>query len=198
MTRRFSTELLALGMVAWGILVGSVTTAGAQETPAPCTNATLLGTYGAQMQGTRPVPPAGGGGIESVIGVVIRTYDGQGTFTQIDNVKGSVTGIVPDRPGSGTYEVSADCLVTATFQPGPGITIVERMVILEGGAEVRSITTSPLSVMVTAVSRRIAAGPPPVPAVPCPGPDPFASIPTLIGECVNGGWVPRVRGGTEQ
>ncbi len=66
-----------------------------------CTNATIQGTYGIQIQGTRPVPPPLGGGTETLVGVVIRTYDGAGSFTQIDNVKGSVTGITPDRVGAG-------------------------------------------------------------------------------------------------
>ncbi len=61
--------------------------------------ATLRGDYGGQIEGTRPAP---GGLTESVIGVVIRTYDGQGNFSQIDNVKGSITGTVADRSGFGT------------------------------------------------------------------------------------------------
>ena len=60
-----------------------------------CSAATIRGTYGIQMQGTNPVPPPLGGGIQTVIGVVVRTYDGAGTFHQVDNIKGSVTGIVP-------------------------------------------------------------------------------------------------------
>jgi hypothetical protein len=72
-----------------------------------CSEATLKGAYGVQVLGTRPVGP--GGPVESLIGVVIRVYDGQGQFTQVDNVKGSITGIVPDREGSGTYEVNVDC-----------------------------------------------------------------------------------------
>ena len=39
------------------------------------------------MQGTAPVPPPLGGGIQNVVGVVTRTYDGMGNFTQIDNVQ---------------------------------------------------------------------------------------------------------------
>lgn len=51
----------------------------------------------APMQGTRPVP--GGTGIETLIGVVTRTYDGAGNFTQVDKVKGSVTGTTGKRIG---------------------------------------------------------------------------------------------------
>ena len=75
----------------------------------PCTNNTIRGTYGIHMQGTGPVPPPLGGGTQSLVGVVTRTYDGMGNFTQIDNIHGSVTGWVPNRPGSGTYQVNPDC-----------------------------------------------------------------------------------------
>ena len=158
-----------------------------------CSLATIRVTYGIQMQGTRPVPPGLGGGMESVIGVVVRTYDGMGNVTQVDNIKGAVTGITPDRPGFGMYQVSPDCSARVEFQPAPGVTIVEQMVIVEGGAEIRAITVSPMDTMVTAVHKRIIASPPPVTTPACPGADPFASIPGLVGECVNGGWVPRSR-----
>lgn len=117
-----------------------------------CSNATIRGTYGGQMQGTNPVP---GAGIQTVIGVIIRTYDGAGNFTQIDNIKGSITGIVPDRPGAGTYQVNPDCSGVTLFQPGPGITLEERMVIVDHGREIRSIVSSPLPVMTTSVQKRI-------------------------------------------
>lgn len=67
-----------------------------------CSDATIRGTWGSHMQGTGPVPPPLGGGIQNLVGVVTRTYDGMGNFTQIDNIHGSVTGWVPNRPGSGT------------------------------------------------------------------------------------------------
>ena len=125
---------------------------------AGCSERTIRGTYAIQMQGTRPVPPAAGGGLESVIGVVLRTYDGAGNFTQIDNVKGSVTGIVPDRAGAGTYAVNGDCTATTQFVPGPGVLIEERMVIIDAGGEIRSITASPLPVMISTVQQRIDKG----------------------------------------
>lgn len=119
-----------------------------------CSDRTIEGTYGIQIQGTRPIPPFTGG-TESVIGVVIRTYDGFGNFSQIGNVKGSVTGIVPDQPGFGTVVVSANCTAIALFQPAPGITIEERLVILHQGSEVRAMTLSPAGLMVTGVAKRI-------------------------------------------
>jgi hypothetical protein len=117
-----------------------------------CNEATIRGNYGIQIQGTRPAP---GGVIESVIGVVLRHYDGAGGITQVDNVKGSVTGIVPDRFGTGTYEVSADCTGIARFSPGPGILLEERIVIVDDGREIRSMVAAPLGVMVTGVHQRI-------------------------------------------
>ena len=119
----------------------------------PCSVATLKGTYGLQMQGTRPSSP--GGPIETVIGVVVRTYDGEGSFTQVDNVKGSMSGIVPDRPGAGTYEVNPDCSGVIHFEPAPGVFIEERIVIVDHGHEVRSITAAPPPIMVTAVFKKM-------------------------------------------
>jgi len=117
-----------------------------------CSEATLRGDYGIQIQGTRPAP---GGLTESVIGVVLRNYDGRGNISQIDNVKGSITGIVPDRQGFGTYEVNPDCTGVARFQPGPGILLEERLVIVDNGREIRSMVLAPAGVMVTGVHQRI-------------------------------------------
>ena len=118
-----------------------------------CDNAPLRGAYGIQIQGTRPSSP--GGPLESVIGVVVRNYDGEGQFRQIDNVKGSISGTVPDREGFGTCQVNADCSAVARLQPGPGILIEERLVIVDEGREIRSATMLPPPVMVTGVSRKI-------------------------------------------
>jgi hypothetical protein len=118
----------------------------------PCSAATIRGDYGIQIQGTRPAP---GGLTESVVGVVLRNYDGEGNISQIDNVKGSITGIVPDRQGFGTYEVSPDCTGIARFQPGPGILLEERLVIVDDGREIRTMVLAPAGVMVTGVHQRI-------------------------------------------
>jgi hypothetical protein len=93
---------------------------------------------------------------ETVIGVVIRTFDDEGGFTQFDNIKGSITGLVVDRPGSGTYQVNPDCSGTTQFVPGPGLLIEERMVGVDYGHEIRSITAVPAPVMVSAVAKRTA------------------------------------------
>jgi hypothetical protein len=117
-----------------------------------CSEATVRGDYGIQIQGTRPAP---GGLTESVIGVVLRTYDGKGNFDQVSNVKGSITGTVPDSPGFGTYEVNADCTGIIRFRPGPGILIEERLVVVDNGREIRAAVMIPTRVVITSVQQRI-------------------------------------------
>jgi hypothetical protein len=118
----------------------------------PCSEATVRGDYGIQIQGTRPAP---GGLTESVVGVVFRTYDGRGNFDQVSNVKGSITGTVPDSQGFGTYEVNPDCTGIIRFQPGPGILIEERLVIVDDGREIRAAVMVPTAVVITSVHQRI-------------------------------------------
>lgn len=117
-----------------------------------CSTATVRGDYGIQIQGTRPAP---GGLTESVIGVVLRTYDGQGNFSQVSNVKGSITGAVPDSQGFGTYDVNPDCTGVVRFQPGPGILLEERLVVVDNGREIRTAVMVPIAVMITGVHQRI-------------------------------------------
>jgi hypothetical protein len=151
-----SVAIVALGVLVAGQAFPSQRTDednGHSGSPRGCSVATLRGAYGIQAQGMRPAAP--GGPTESVIGVVLRIYDGAGQFTQVDNIKGSITGITPDRPGFGTYEVNEDCTAVAHFQPGPGISLEERMVIVGGGDEVLSIVSSPLPVMMSGRQTRV-------------------------------------------
>ncbi len=127
-----------------------------------CSNATLNGAYGVSISGTRPAPAVLPnsiflpGYIEQAIGVVIQIFDGQGNFTQTDNVKGSVSGITPNRPGSGIYSVNSDCTGTYTLNnKGVPFPIVTQMVIVNSGAEFRGIVVSPQPVMISASGVRI-------------------------------------------
>jgi len=91
--------------------------------------------------------------------VVLRTYDGNGIFEQLDNIKGSVTGLAPGRAGTGTYQVNADCTGTTSFQPdpinNPNLVIQEIMVIVADGNEIRAIGQTPAPLMVTSVAKRV-------------------------------------------
>ncbi len=117
-----------------------------------CGNSMIKGTYGIQMQGTNIAP---NGQIQTLTGVVIRVYDGDGGVVQWDNIKGSITGMVPNRYGSGSYQVNDDCTVDIIFQPAPGVTLQERAVVVDNGKELRSIVALPAATMVTATHIRI-------------------------------------------
>jgi hypothetical protein len=118
----------------------------------PCSEATVRGDYGIQIQGTRPAP---GGLTEAVIGIVLRTYDGEGNFSQVSNLKGSITGTNPDSHSVGTYEVNADCTGTIRAQPLPGVFIEERLVIVDNGREIRAAVMVPTAVVITSIHQRI-------------------------------------------
>jgi hypothetical protein len=117
-----------------------------------CSEATVRGDYGIQIQGTRPAP---GGLTEAVIGIVLRTYDGEGNFSQVSNLKGSITGTNPDSQSFGTYEVNHDCTGIIRFEPLPGVVIEERMVVVDNGREIRAAVMTPTAVVITSVHQRI-------------------------------------------
>jgi hypothetical protein len=155
------TGLTAAAIVAVALLTGPRGTGAEDQGPdrhQGCSEKTLRGSYGIQVQGTRPAPPpAPPGTMETVIGVIVRHYDGDGNFTQVGNEKGSVSGSAPvDREGAGTYQVNEDCTGTHQWQlTGSAITLTDRFVIVDRGREVRNFVVSPAPVMVTGVSRKI-------------------------------------------
>lgn len=144
--QRATTAAVATLTIA---LVGATaaTRAGGQLPPPPqrCNLASLQGAYGLQWVGTRPAPnnPAV---IETFTGVATRTFDGAGTFTQVSNVKGSVSGVGPaDIESVGTYEVNEDCSGTATSQFSPGAPVVTlTFVIVDDGDEVLYSVMTPV------------------------------------------------------
>ena len=142
------------------LLAGAAGAQDPSEEP-KCSQETLKGSYGLQLRGTRPAPsvpvglPGFVGQMESVLGAVVQTFDGKGNFTQVDNVKGTISGIAPDRPGKGTYSVNPDCSVTQTVSPVPGVLIVSKGVIVDNGKEFRQFTVSPAPFNITAIGRKI-------------------------------------------
>jgi hypothetical protein len=133
---------------------------------AACNNETLKGSFGVTVIGAAPASsvlpsfPSGlfpVGTIEQILGVVVHTFDGNGKFTQIDNLKGYLSGIAFDRPGSGTYSVNADCSgVYSIFIPGLSSPVVEvRFVIVDGGKEFRGVVVTPKEAMTIANGRKM-------------------------------------------
>ena len=154
-------RLITLATVAITVaLVGATATIGAgrQFLPPPqqCNLATLHGSYGLQWIGTRPAP-SNPTVIETFTGVAIRTFDGAGTFTQVSNVKGSVSGLEPENIESvGTYEVQEDCSGTATAQFVPGAPVVTaRFVIVDDGSEVLQSVMTPAVIFNAGVLKKI-------------------------------------------
>jgi hypothetical protein len=156
-------SLAALAVIGAVVLVGTQGSGARSENEENqfthgCSEATLRGAYGIQIQGTRPAAaPAPAGTIESVIGVIVRHYDGRGGFTQVNNEKGSISGIGPaDREGFGTYQVNEDCSGSHQLQiPGVPFPVTDRFVIVDQGREVRHFVVSPAPIMVTGVSQKM-------------------------------------------
>ena len=106
-----------------------------------CSNSSLRGNYGFQIKGTIV-------GLGPIGGIALSTFDGVGNFTQTDNVSVNGFPIVPNRPGSGTYNVNADCTGTETLHQGGGQVIHTTFVIAENGKEVFDEVTDPNLVVV--------------------------------------------------
>jgi hypothetical protein len=99
-----------------------------------CQADTVRGTYGYTISGTTPNGP--------VVGVGVRHYDGQGHFTQVDTVKGGITGTTVDTPASGTYTINPDCTGSMFLINAGGVAEL-RLVVVNDGKEVRWIVLTP-------------------------------------------------------
>jgi hypothetical protein len=125
------------------ILISLVTTVllagvGFAEDSTHCTNATLHGSYGFSITGSRP-NPSNPSQFELVVGTAVTNFDGQGNFTQTDNVHGQFFGYIPDRAGSGTYTLNPDCSGTMWLEnDGAPFKLVLSIVVVNAGKEVRA------------------------------------------------------------
>jgi hypothetical protein len=119
-----------------------------------CSLASLKGTYGTILTGTKPSgpPPAP---LEQLIGVALSTFDGQGHSTGIDNIHGAISGGTPDRPGTGTYTINEDCSGSAILVNAGAPPLEMRFIVVDGGKEFRGIIVSPATVMVTFNGRKL-------------------------------------------
>ena len=108
-----------------------------------CSNQSLSGSYGAQIQGTLYIP----NDPNQPIKVDLRTvsmghYDGTGNVTFSDHVV--VNGNPPAeewREASGTYSVNPDCTGTFSVVTAPGFPpIVVHFVVVKHGTEIHGVT----------------------------------------------------------
>lgn len=151
--RRAISVAIAAGIAAMvGLTVPRTVTAN-NDGRRDCSNRTLRGDYGLLVSGIRGVGP---GITESFVGTALRTYDGHGGFTQIDNTHGQVTGATRNQPATGTYDVNADCSGTSMiFFPGAPFPVETAFVIVGAGEEVKDAVMAPQPNLVTAVLRRV-------------------------------------------
>ena len=128
-----------------------------------CGNESLRGAYALSITGTRPAPfvlppsTAAPSTIEQVVGVFIVVFDGNGSLIIGNNpiVKGSLSGVFPDQPGTGTYSVNPDCSGTFTINnPQSPAPLINKMVITSE-REFRSVVISPQPVMISVEAKKI-------------------------------------------
>ena len=119
-----------------------------------CSNHTLKGAYAMQISGTGRAPS---GQAEITIGVLIRVFDGAGKFTQFDYVKGTVSGLISNGPGSGTYSLDQNCMGEVTLNvPGLPFQVTERMVVMDRGREFRTANADPVDFLfITGVGKKV-------------------------------------------
>ena len=138
-----------------GVTAQDAQSTGGAEHGRECSNATLRGDYGRLSSGIRPAP-ANPALTESFVGTGLRTYDGQGAFTEVSSSHGQISPPNRNTPGTGTYEVNADCTGTSMiFIPGAPFPIETSFVIVDHGDEVKHAVISPQLQIVTAVERRV-------------------------------------------
>lgn len=106
-----------------------------------CTNRTFRGDYGSSVEGLiLPAP----GVTFPIRGVVMTHYDGKGTFTQVDHIV--FNGAPPTiewTPGTGTYQVNADCTGTAHIATSTGGFVNLVFVVVSQGKQINSVVTAP-------------------------------------------------------
>ena len=152
--RRAGAVAMATGLaVIVGLSLSGTATAANEDGPRECTNRTLHGDYGIIVSGIRGLGP---GITESFVGTALRTYDGDGQFTQIDNGHGEITGFRKDVPAYGTYEVHANCSGTSLiYFPGAPSPVETAFVIVARGDEVKDAVMAPARNIVTASLWRV-------------------------------------------
>ena len=149
--------LICGALAACAILTGSVQAAepefGHAHDRYACSLETLKGDYGFTITGIRPTGP--NTPQVAVVGTALTTFYGDGTLEQHDNlnVNSPSVPLNPDRPGTGSYTLDADCHGTMTLTAG-GMTLALSIVVVDHGREIRTAVMTP-KVIVTSNGRKI-------------------------------------------
>jgi len=130
--------LKVLRLVTICVVLGIGVSAGAQESAAQvagasCSNRTLFGDYGVQIEGILLAPNW------TIRTLAMVHFNGDGTFTYVHYRVVNGSPVTPDWVSdSGTYSVSSNCTATAVFA-GP---IPVHLVVVNTGKDFRGIVDS--------------------------------------------------------
>ena len=128
------------------------TTSAVSVHPNECSNLTLRGSYAFTIHGQILTP----NGTLLVDGIAKTTFDGNGNLVQVDAV--ATNGNIPVvwRPGTGTYNLSADCTGTMTLVNPNQPTLHLAIVVSHSGDVIHTVVTDP-GVAVTSDAERLVA-----------------------------------------
>ena len=119
-----------------------------------CNNSTIRGSYAFTIHGTLFLPD---GSTVVIDGIDKVTFDGKGSFTQVDAV--AMNGHLDAqgwRPGTGTYSVNPDCTGTQTIMV-PGLPDLHlQFIVAQSGNTIHQIVIDP-GFATTAEGERIRA-----------------------------------------
>jgi hypothetical protein len=137
--RRMTPVAMAIGL-AGTLALGSRWSARAHaddDDGGQCSNRTLHGDYGFDIDGTILAGPRAG----LLRGVAMTHFDGLGGLSQVDFATSNGVPSWPDwRPVTGTYDLNPDCTGTAELVPSDGSpTLHLRLVVVDRGRQIRTI-----------------------------------------------------------
>jgi len=138
---RFLGRTLSISVATGLLLAGAIGHAppASAAGPLPCSNRTLRGNFGSAIDGTIFLPSPAPSLL--VRGVARQHFDGHGNLSQVDFVTLNGASASSDwRPGTGTYEVNADCTGTMeiNFEDGsPSLHL--RLIVVDGGRQLMTV-----------------------------------------------------------
>ena len=109
------------------------------DAPKACSNRTLRGDYGSTIDGTIVLPSPAPSLL--VRGLAMQHFDGHGNSSQVDFVTLNGKPEGSDwRPGTGTYEINADCTGTAVINFNDGSPSLNlRLLVVDGGRQLMAV-----------------------------------------------------------
>jgi hypothetical protein len=130
---------MAVGLALAQATSGTPTLRADDDGPKGCSNRTLSGDYGAAIDGTIVLPSPAPSRL--VRGLAMQHFDGHGNSSQVDFVTlNGVPGGSDWRPGTGTYEINADCTGTAVINFNDGSPSLNlRLLVVDGGRQLMAV-----------------------------------------------------------